>query len=382
MTPFRQERPRAAPRVEPDISLPATGGAQVELIGLSRYYGGVAAVQHLDLRITASELLTVLGPSGSGKTTTLMMIAGFVHPTAGEIRIAARSVTGLPAYRRNIGVVFQSYALFPHMDVFENVSFPLRMRRIATSERQKRTREMLDLVHLSQMEKRRIQQLSGGEQQRVALARALVFRPPLLLMDEPLGALDRKLKEELQLEIKRVQRATGVTVLYVTHDQEEALILSDRIAVMNHGGLEQVGTPREMYERPASAFVAQFMGESNALDGVVESLSDDFAAVALPLYGVVVKCRTTGAQCGARAKVIIRPEALELSPRQFEPPIGNVAEGRVEETVYLGQSIRYLVRVGQAVLTVRAAHRPGNQFFDRGAPVTVSFPTQATALVI
>jgi putative spermidine/putrescine transport system ATP-binding protein len=382
MTLFRQERSSAAPGVEADISLRAVGGAEVELIGLSRYYGRVAAVRDLDLKITASELLTVLGPSGSGKTTTLMMIAGFVHPSMGEIRIADRSVAGLPAYRRNIGIVFQSYALFPHMDVFNNVAFPLRMRRIAAPERRRRIREVLDLVHLGQMEKRRIQQLSGGEQQRVALARALVFRPPLLLMDEPLGALDRKLKEELQLEIKRVQRATGVTVLYVTHDQEEALILSDRIAIMNRGALEQVGTPREMYEKPVCAFVAQFMGESNSLEGIVESVSADCATVALPFNSVAVECRAATAQRAARAKVIIRPEALQLSRGPTGSSTANVASGRVEEAVYLGTSIRYLVRVGQAVLAVRAAHRPGDQFFERGAPVTVVFPRQATALLI
>jgi ABC-type Fe3+/spermidine/putrescine transport system ATPase subunit len=342
----------------------------------------VAAVRDLNLTIAAGELLTVLGPSGSGKTSTLMMIAGFVHPSAGEIRIAGRPVMGLPSYRRNIGVVFQSYALFPHMDVFDNVAFPLRMRRIPASERRRRVREVLDLVHLGHMEKRRIQQLSGGEQQRVALARALVFRPPLLLMDEPLGALDRKLKEELQLEIKRVQRATGVTVLYVTHDQQEALILSDRIAIMNHGHLEQVGTPREMYESPISAFVAQFMGESNSLDGIVESTSADSATIALPFKGVVVGCRIAAAQRGARTKVIIRPEALEVLPGAARLPTTNVAGGRVEEMVYLGQSIRYLVRVGPAVLTIRAAHRPGDQLVESGASVTVAFPREATALLI
>jgi putative spermidine/putrescine transport system ATP-binding protein len=356
------------------------GGAQVELVQLARSYGDVAAVHDLSLTIAPGELLTVLGPSGSGKTTTLMMIAGFVHPSAGDIRIAGNSVLGLPAYRRNIGVVFQSYALFPNMDVSDNVGFPLRMRRVSVAERRRRVRDALDLVHLGHMEKRRIQQLSGGEQQRVALARALVFEPPLLLMDEPLGALDRKLKEELQIEIKRVQRATGVTVLYVTHDQDEALLLSDRIAIMDHGRLQQVATPREMYETPASGFVARFMGESNSVDGVVMRTSAEDAVVALQFGGVSVRCKMSQANPGAKASVIIRPEALTLSG----PTTGwqaNIAPGEVEEMIYLGQAIRYVVRVGAQRLIVRAAHRPGEAIINPGDEVSVAFPERATALL-
>jgi spermidine/putrescine ABC transporter ATP-binding subunit len=360
----------------------AVGGAQVQLVGLTRIYGQTTAVRDLELSVAAGELLTLLGPSGSGKTTTLMMIAGFLHPSAGDIRISDRSVVSVPAYRRNIGVVFQNYALFPHMDVFENVSFPLRMRGIPVAERQRKVREVLELVHLAHLEKRRISQLSGGEQQRVALARALVFRPPLLLMDEPLGALDRKLKDELQVEIKRVQRATGVTVLYVTHDQDEALILSDRIAIMEQGKLHQVGTPREIYERPRSAFVAQFMGESNSLEGVVESNANGVATVALQFNDVTVECHTNYAQRGDKVQAILRPESLEILPAGAESVGLGSAEGQIQELLYLGQSIRYVVRIGPALLKVRVAHRPGAPVYDVGSVVKVGFPKQTTVLHI
>src|SRR5262249_30604158 len=250
--------------------MPESHGAEVKLVGLSRDYGEVVAVRDLNLTIAPGEFLTLLGPSGSGKTTTLMMVAGFVHPTAGDIFLDGRSVVAVAPHRRNLGIVFQSYALFPHMSVFDNVAFPLRMRHVAPQELRRRVEEALALVHLGPMGARRIQQLSGGQQQRVALARALVFRPPVLLMDEPLGALDRKLREQMQLEIKRIQHTLGLTVLYVTHDQEEALILSDRIAIMHDGVLHQVGTPAEVYERPTTAVVADFVGESNMLRGVVE----------------------------------------------------------------------------------------------------------------
>jgi putative spermidine/putrescine transport system ATP-binding protein len=288
-------------------------------------------------------------------------------------------VIGPPAYMRNIGVVFQSYALFPHMNVFDNVAFPLRMRGIEIVERRRRVHEALDLVHLARMEKRRIHQLSGGEQQRVALARALVFRPPLLLMDEPLGALDRKLKEEMQSEIKRVQHVTGVTVLYVTHDQEEALVLSDRVAIMDQGKLHQVGSPRDVYERPTSSFVARFMGESNSLVGRVEARSAGTATIALPFEGVRVECRTMVAHPGAAMTVIIRPEAFELVPSGSQGLKPNSVEGCILDVVYLGQSIRYLVRVSGTQLAVRVAHRAGERIIERGDAVTVLFPKQASA---
>jgi ABC-type Fe3+/spermidine/putrescine transport system ATPase subunit len=236
-------------------------GAEVVLAGLTRYYGETAAVREVSLAVGAGEFVTLLGPSGSGKTTTLMIVAGFVEPSAGDVRIGGRSVLGLPPHRRNLGVVFQSYALFPHMPVFDNVAFPLRMRRVDRTETRRRVAAALDMVQLGALAERRIHQLSGGQQQRVALARALVFEPPVLLMDEPLGALDRKLREQMQLEIKRLQRALGLTAIYVTHDQEEALLLSDRVAIMHEGAIHQVGAPAEVYERPATAFVADFVGE-------------------------------------------------------------------------------------------------------------------------
>jgi spermidine/putrescine ABC transporter ATP-binding subunit len=357
-------------------------GAQVELVALSRRYAQAFAVHDLHLAIAAGELLTLLGPSGSGKTTTLMMIAGFVRPSAGDIRIGRQSVIGLPAYMRNIGVVFQNYALFPHMDVFDNVAFPLRMRHVPLLERRQRVREALELVHLSQMEKRKIHHLSGGEQQRVALARALVFRPPVLLMDEPLGALDRKLKEELQNEIKRVQQVTGVTVLYVTHDQEEALILSDRIAIMDQGKLHQVGTPRDVYERPGSTFVARFMGESNSLVGEVVAKSGSMATIGLAFDGIRIECQTAAALAGRAAMVVIRPEALELRPASARERQPNSVDGFILDTVYLGQSIRYGVGIGDAQLIARVSHRAGERIFEPGSALSVLFPKQAAAFPI
>src|SRR5215469_1240682 len=254
-------------------------GASIDIKALSKTYGGHAAVDQISISMNAGEFVTLLGASGSGKTTTLMMIAGFVTPDAGEIRIDGRDVAGLPPEKRDLGVVFQSYALFPHYSVYENIAFPLRLRKMRGSELERRIKDVLSLVDLSGYQERRIDQLSGGQQQRVALARAIVFSPPVLLMDEPLGALDRKLRDQLQTEIKRIQRDLGVTVVYVTHDQEEALALSDRIAIMEKGRILQLGTPDDVYERPTSAFVASFLGESNLIRVEVVSMNGRMATV-------------------------------------------------------------------------------------------------------
>ena len=241
-------------------------GASIRIEGLSKRYGEFVAVDDLSLDLGAGEFVTLLGLSGSGKTTTLMAVAGFVEPDAGRIEVGGRNIVDLPPEKRDLGVVFQNYALFPHLNVFENVAFPLRMRRHSTAEIDKAVKRLLGVVGLEAMATRRIAALSGGQQQRVALARALVFEPPALLMDEPLGALDRTLRDQMQTEIKRIQRELGVTVLYVTHDQDEALALSDRIAVMAAGRICQLATPDEIYERPQSAFVAGFVGDSNFFD--------------------------------------------------------------------------------------------------------------------
>src|SRR6267142_912392 len=241
----------------------------VTLFAVSKHYGRAIAVNNVSLDVFEGEFVTLLGPSGSGKTTMLMLIAGFEAPTSGEIRIRGASVVARPPEKRDIGMVFQSYALFPHMTVFDNVAFPLRTRRLAGPEVTQRVDEALAAVRMSGLDGRYPRQLSGGQQQRIALARALVYRPSLLLMDEPLGALDKKLREEMQSELKSLQRELGITTLYVTHDQQEALALSDRIAIMNGGDLVQVGAPLALYEHPATDFVAGFLGDVNLVDGVV-----------------------------------------------------------------------------------------------------------------
>jgi len=355
-------------------------GAEVVLDGVTRHYGETAVVRDVSLTVRAGEFLTLLGPSGSGKTTTLMIVAGFVEPSAGDVRIGGRSVAGLPPHRRNLGVVFQSYALFPHMSVSDNVAFPLRMRRVGGAEARRRVQAALEMVQLGELGARRIQQLSGGQQQRVALARALVFEPPVLLMDEPLGALDRKLREQMQLEIKRLQQLLGLTAIYVTHDQEEALILSDRIAIMHDGLIHQVGAPAEVYERPATAFVADFVGESNVLRGVVETASPEGVTVCLTPAGPRVHGPAGPVAPGQPVRLMIRPEALTLRDGAGEAA-SNALPGVVEEALYLGQAIRYTVRAGDLVLTVREPHRTADPTFAPQARVTVSWPRHATILV-
>ena len=239
-------------------------GAGIALTDLTKHYGQVEALIGANLEIEPGEFITLLGPSGSGKTTTLMMIAGFVIPTAGDISIDGESIVGTPTYKRNLGMVFQHYSLFPHMNVYKNIAFPLEMRRMQRTEIESRVHAALELVRLAGLADRRVNQLSGGQQQRIALARALVFEPSVLLLDEPLGALDLKLRQELQLELLRLHERLGVTIIYVTHDQGEALTMSDRIVVMDAGAIQQVGTPEALYKRPANRFVADFIGESNS----------------------------------------------------------------------------------------------------------------------
>ena len=316
---------------------------RLTLSRLTKRYAGVTAVDAIDLDVARGEFVTLLGPSGSGKTTTLMMVAGFTPPTAGEIAVDGRPITGLAPEHRNIGVVFQNYALFPHMRVFDNVAFPLKMRGHPKAAIRDRVARALDMVHLTGLGDRLPRQLSGGQQQRVALARALVFDPGLLLMDEPLGALDRNLREQMKAEITRIHADVGVTVLYVTHDQEEALTMSDRVALMNGGRIAQVGTAEDLYERPASQFVARFIGESNLLEGRV-ALADGRAlfvqgGVALPLGGVPATVRP-----GEPCTLMVRPEKIALEPGGGDAAGGLV--GTVESAVYVGEFTRYRVRVG------------------------------------
>ncbi|MFG1999394.1 ABC transporter ATP-binding protein [Spirillospora sp. NPDC048911] len=320
----------------------------IELTGVMKEYHArgekVAAVRGVDLAIGQGEFFSLLGPSGCGKTTTMRMIAGFEEPTGGEVFLNGKPVTDVPANKRDVNMVFQSYALFPHMSVFENVAFGLRRRGVAKGEIRDRVGAILEIVDLAGREKRRPGELSGGQQQRVALARALVNRPRALLLDEPLGALDLKLRQHMQVELKRIQREVGITFVYVTHDQGEALTMSDRIAVMNDGRIEQLGSPREIYERPASKFVAGFIGTSNLLSGEIGEVRGPEAIITYGQDGQIVVPLGDGraAAPGDTLELTVRPEKIEIGT---QPPGngGSRVRATVAEVVYLGTSTSYIV---------------------------------------
>jgi spermidine/putrescine ABC transporter ATP-binding subunit len=335
---------------EPDSYTKWSGTAllpAIELIGIEKQFSShgdiVYAVAGVDLEIQVGEFFSLLGPSGCGKTTTMRMIAGFEEPTSGEVKLYGKSVLGTPANKRDVNMVFQSYALFPHMSVFENVAFGLRRKGVDKAEISKRVGEILATVGLAGREKRRPRELSGGQQQRVALARALVNRPRALLLDEPLGALDLKLRQAMQVELKRIQREVGITFVYVTHDQGEALTMSDRIAVMNEGLVEQLAPPREIYEHPASRFVAGFIGTSNLLSGTVQSVAGR-AAVLVHGDGQHVEVGLRDGMkitSGDRLELTVRPEKINLSA---QPGPGECRlRGTITEVVYLGTSTNYNV---------------------------------------
>lgn len=345
----------------------------VELVEVTKVFdNGVVAVDRVSLRIRQGEFFSLLGPSGCGKTTTLRMIAGFEHPTSGEVLIEGRPMGNTPPFRRNVNTVFQNYALFPHMTVYDNVAFGLRMKRLPRDEIARRVREALQLVRLSGFEQRYPRQLSGGQQQRVALARALVNRPRVLLLDEPLGALDLKLRKEMQLELKHLQMTVGITFIYVTHDQEEALTMSDRIAVMNAGRVLQVGEPMEIYERPASRFVADFIGESNFLHGRVSEVQSGDVLVALDA-GYQVRVRSDRpVPRGSEVTVAIRPEKIRVAP--LEAPAGNgQVRGRVEEVIYIGTDTFYVVRISDEV-AIRVRMQNDRNRLDSGQLLPVGTP--------
>jgi spermidine/putrescine transport system ATP-binding protein len=342
--------------------------AAIELVGVEKEFtaGGhdVRAVEHVDLRIAEGEFFSLLGPSGCGKTTTLRMVAGFEEPTAGQILLHGRDMVGVPPFRRDVNMVFQQYALFPHMDVFENVAFGLRRKKVDKDEIRRRVAEALSLVELEGREKRKPRQLSGGQQQRVALARALVNRPRALLLDEPLGALDLKLRQAMQLELKRIQREVGITFVYVTHDQEEALTMSDRLVVMNAGRIEQLGSPRELYEHPATRFVANFIGTSNILTGRLERKGDGWALAGFGPDQRVLVADAANAGDGQDVELAVRPEKIVLRTEQDPPPPDRSAlRVRVDEVVYLGTSTQYrtVTDGGDAVAVYRqnASATPG-----------------------
>jgi putative spermidine/putrescine transport system ATP-binding protein len=315
-------------------------GASLRLSNLAKSYEGTnePAVDGVDLAVEQGEFLTLLGPSGSGKTTTLNMVAGFVKPSEGQIELDGQQVGPLPPHRRNIGVVFQQYALFPHLTAAANISFPLKQRKLAKTEVKRQVEEVLNLVQMTPFASRYPRELSGGQQQRVALARALVFGPRLVLMDEPLGALDRKLRDSLQREIKRIHEELGTTFIYVTHDQDEALVMSDRIAVFNEGRIEQIGTPAHLYEHPSSVFVARFLGESNVFDGVIEKTAVRCGEFNAP-------ADTEGFQDGDHVSVVVRPENVQLAVQGDERASSGVVEGSVIESTYLGSIARVEVAI-------------------------------------
>jgi spermidine/putrescine transport system ATP-binding protein len=371
--------PGGSPRLAP-VTDPADGTPEIRLVDLSKHFREVRAVDGVSLDIQSGEFFSMLGPSGCGKTTTLRMIGGFELPTGGRIELRGRDITADPPDKRPVNMVFQNYALFPHLDVGENIAFGLRRKGVARSEANRRVGEALDLVHLAGYDKRKPNQLSGGQQQRVALARALVNRPTVLLLDEPLGALDLKLRKALQVELKRVQSEVGITFVYVTHDQEEALTMSDRIAVMNGGHVEQLGTPEELYERPRTRFVADFIGTTNLLRGTVDG-SDSGCAVVRLESGE--RCRVAGidAVLGETIDLSLRPEAIGIELRNGETPnpLDGVAAS-VEQVAYLGASVQYRVRtaggLAMSVLTGKSGSR-----FNRGDDVEIHWsPTEALVL--
>jgi putative spermidine/putrescine transport system ATP-binding protein len=325
--------------------------AALRLQGVRKNYGQVVAVAGVDLVVDEGEFFTLLGPSGSGKTTLLRLIAGFERPDAGRIELGGQDITSLPPYLRTTNTVFQDYALFPHMSVAENIGYGLRVKRVSKPEREKRVQRALEMVRLGGLGHRRPNQLSGGQRQRVALARAVINEPEVLLLDEPLGALDLKLRQEMQIELKQIQQEVGITFVYVTHDQEEALTMSDRLAVMANGQIEQIGSPVEVYERPATEFVAGFIGISNVLsrDGV---------------------------------RFVIRPEKIRMLADGEEPGPGMAVEpGRVEEVIYVGMTTRYLVRLdrGEQLVAVRQnMDAVGDAEKFEGRPVRLAWTAEHT----
>ena len=348
--------------------------ARLQLTGLSKTYGDVHAVAGVDLDIAQGELVVLLGPSGCGKTTTLRMIAGFVAPTAGEIRLGGRDITRQPPWKRNTGLVFQSYALFPHLTAAQNIAFGLRMRRLAETEIAARLAEVLRLVRLEGLAERLPRELSGGQQQRVALARALVIEPDILLLDEPLSNLDAKLRAEVRVEIRELQRKLGLTTVMVTHDQEEALTMADRLVVMSAGRVQQVGSQRELYEQPVNAFVASFVGRTNFLRGRVEA-----PGLFRSESGLAIRCSESLGTTGRM--LALRPERLSLAADRV-PGADNVFEGTVEFASYLGGILEYYVRLTpEERLMVQAPNTHGDPAYGVGDRVHLHWPAQASLVL-
>ncbi len=370
------------PPVEVQSGSSRHAGAPVTLRHIVKTFDQYRAIDDLCLAIEPGEFITFLGPSGSGKSTTLMMIAGFEQPTSGDILIGGSVVTHTPAYRRNIGMVFQNYALFPHLTVAENIGFPLKQRGVAKGEIQDHVRRMLDLIQLSGYEARFPQQLSGGQQQRVAIARAIVFNPPVLLMDEPLSALDKQLREDLQFEIKRLHDRLGITFIYVTHDQREALVMSDRVAVMNEGKIAQIGSPTALYDTPANRFVASFVGEANLIEATIVGHETD-GLIVLKIGDVELRAPAESLGDGNDCLCMVRPEKITVgaSPSADGRPV-NSMKATVREMVFMGEMIRYVVEIGPgALMTAKQQHRAETAILAPHDLATIEWAIADTRLV-
>jgi spermidine/putrescine transport system ATP-binding protein len=354
----------------------------IGVVDVSKRFGGVSAVEDVSLEIGDGEFFSLLGPSGCGKTTTLRMIAGFERPDAGRIVLQGDDVTDVPANRRPVNMVFQQYALFPHMSVYDNVAFGLKVKRVPRAEHGERVQEMLRVVSLEGLDRRRARQLSGGQQQRVALARALVNRPAALLLDEPLGALDVKLRKQMQLELKRIQNDLGTTFVYVTHDQEEALAMSDQIAVMNGGHVEQIGTPREIYERPHTSFVADFIGSLNALDLRIDELVGVNAVMRLGEAERLVVPVGPGHRAGESVRVAVRPERVQIEP--VGSPLlngGSRLEGTIAEIVFLGMYTQFHVDTEAGRLVSHRLADESLRGLEGGSRVALSWDVEQASLL-
>jgi len=360
----------------------AADTAFVEFDQVQKSYDGVSlVVKNLNLNIGKGEFLTMLGPSGSGKTTCLMMLAGFETATHGEIRLAGRNINLVPPHKRGIGMVFQNYALFPHMTVGENLAFPLEVRGMSKSDRDDKIKRALDMVQMGKFANRRPAQLSGGQQQRIALARALVFDPELVLMDEPLGALDKQLREHMQFEIKGLHDRLGITVVYVTHDQGEALTMSDRVAVFNDGVIQQLDAPDELYERPKNSFVAQFIGENNKLPGTIEQLDGAKALVRLSTGELIDATAVNIREKGQQTLVSIRPERVEFKPEMM-PAGAHTIGAEVREVIYMGDILRARLKVaGSDDFVMKMRNTLGQTKLSPGQKINVGWhPQDARAL--
>ncbi|MBV8919602.1 ABC transporter ATP-binding protein [Bradyrhizobium sp.] len=342
---------------------------RIRIDQVSKSFGPVQVIKDLSLDIERGEFVSLIGPSGSGKTTLLMLLAGFEQPSAGSILLDGQRIDQLPPHRRAMGVVFQNYALFPHMSVADNVAFPLKMRAMARAEAEAKVKRALDMVQLAAMRDRRPAQLSGGQQQRVALARALVFEPAVVLMDEPLGALDKQLREQMQLDIRALHKRLELTVVFVTHDQSEALTMSDRIAVFNHGLIEQIGSPRDIYDHPRTKFVAEFIGETNLLEGTVKEHGGDGTTIALASDRHLTVPRSEALSPGARVLVSVRPERILLGPPATA--VSNRLPTRVLDSVYQGDHLRVQLDEAAFGLVVRLDRRFAE--WPAGADVVAHF---------